>query len=114
MQIKGSHKNIYKLSAYALSQEKLETHRKKYEKQVRYWKKLKSEDVSTPICQEVVGMSRATFYRYRRHLNNLEKGILPPSKKPKTLRKASWGEAEIQLVLRLRRETLPMEKLRLP
>ncbi len=34
MQVKGLHKNIYKLSSYALSQEKLEIHRKKYEKQV--------------------------------------------------------------------------------
>lgn len=104
MQIKGLHKNIYKLSSYALSQEKLETHRKKYEKQVKHWKRLKLEGVSTVTCQEVVGVSRATFYRYQGHLKNLAKGILPPSKKPKTLRKASWEEAEIQLVLRLRRD----------
>ena len=35
MQITGLHKNIYKLSSYALSQEKLEQHRIKYEKQVK-------------------------------------------------------------------------------
>ena len=36
MQIIGSHKNIYKLSSYSLSQEKLEFHRKKYEKPVTF------------------------------------------------------------------------------
>ncbi len=52
MQIIGLHKNIYKLSSYALSQEKLEKHRIKYEKQVRHWQKLKSEGVSDRTCQE--------------------------------------------------------------
>ena len=41
MQINGLHKNIYKLSSYALSQEKLELHRKKYEKPVKTLEKVK-------------------------------------------------------------------------
>ena len=104
MQIKGLHKTIYKLSSYALSQEKLEVHRKKYEKQVNHWEKLKSEGVSEGTCQEIIGISRATYYRYKAHLTGLAKGILPPSKRSKTLRKPQWGEAEKQLVLTLRRE----------
>jgi transposase InsO family protein len=104
MQIKGLHKNIYKLSSYALSQEKLEEHRKKYEKQVKHWEKLKSEGVSNQTCQEIIGISRATYYRYKARLLELEKGILPPSKKPKSLRKPLWGESEMQHVLSLRRE----------
>ena len=104
MQIKGLHKNIYKLSSYALSQEKLETHRKKYEKPVRLWKKLKSEGISDETCQEIVGISRAQYYRNKNRLEALEKGILPPLKKPKSLRKPEWGESEMQLVLSLRRE----------
>jgi transposase InsO family protein len=104
MQIKGLHKNIYKLSSYSLSQEKLELHRKKYEKPVADWKKLKSEGVSDKTIQEIVGISRATYYRYKKHLNGLSKGILPPSKKPKNLRKPQWGESEKQLVLQIRRE----------
>ena len=98
MQIIGLHKNIYKLSSYALSQEKLETYRKKYEKQVKHWKQLKSEGVSYQTCQEVIGISRATYYRYKRRLHELAKGILPPSKRPKTVRKPLWGESEKQLV----------------
>lgn len=104
MQIKGLHKNIYKFSSYVLSQEKLETHRKKYEKQVKIWEKLKSEGVSDKTCQEAVGISKATYYRYNTRLIDLNKGILPPSKKPKSLRRPSWGESEMQFILRLRRE----------
>lgn len=104
MQIIGLHKNIYKLSSYALSQEKLEAHRKKYEKPVSGWQKLKSEGVSDETCQAILGISRATFYRYKRHLEGLSKGILPPSKKPRNLRKPKWGESEKQLILQIRRE----------
>lgn len=104
MQINGLHKNIYKLSSYALSQEKLEAHRKKYEKQVKHWEKLKCEGVSDKTCKEIIGISKATYYRYKARLIELNKGILPPSKKPKSLRKPSWGESEMQLILKLRRE----------
>ena len=89
MQIIALHKNIYKLSSYALSQEKLEGHRKKYEKQVKHWDKLKAEGVSDKTCQEVVGISKATYYRYKSLLADLAKGILLPSKRPKSLRRIS-------------------------
>ena len=104
MQIKRLHKNIYKFSSYALSQEKLEAHRKKYEKQIQGWEKLKSERVCDKTCKEILAISKATYYRYKARLIDLNKGILPPSKKPKSLRKPSWGESEMQLILRLRRE----------
>lgn len=104
MQIIGLHKNIYKLSSYALSQEKLEIHRKKYERPVKHWEKLKSERVCDQTCQEIIGISRSTYYRYKAHLAQLTKGILPPSKRPKSLRKPEWGESEMQLVLRIRKE----------
>lgn len=92
------------LSSYALSQEKLEIHRKKYEKPVKLWEQLKSEGVSDKACQAACGMSKSTYYRYKAHLYALSKGILPPSKRPKSLRKPQWGEAEMQLVLQIQRE----------
>jgi transposase InsO family protein len=104
MQIKGLHKNIYKLYSYALSQEKLEIHRKKYEKPVKLWEQLKSEGVSDKASQAACGISKSTYYRYKAHLENLSLGILPPSKKPKKVNKPRWGEAELQLVLSIRRE----------
>ncbi len=104
MQLIGLHKNIYNLSSYALSQEKFESHRKKYERPVKNWKKLKNEGVPDQTCQEIIAISRATYYRYKVRLAELEKGIIPSSKKPKSLRNSQWGESEMQLVLKLRRE----------
>ena len=104
MQIKVLHKNVYKLYRYSSEQENFEKHRKKYEKPVHLWRKLKSEGVSDRLCQSATGISKATYYRYKAYLEELAKGILPPPKHPKTLRKPQWGEAEKQLVLRLRRE----------
>lgn len=104
MQIKGLHKNIYKLYAYARTQECLDVYRKKYENKVHKWEKLISEGVSYKIAQEILGFSRATYYRTKKILKDLEKGIAPPSKRPKKLNKPRWGEAERQLVLMVRRD----------
>lgn len=103
MQIKRLHKNIYRLYAYARTQECLEVYRQKYLHQVQRWEKLGSEGVSLDLRQEIVGISRATYYRHRKMLRKLEKGIAPPSKKPKRLNKPRWGESHKQLVLQIRR-----------
>ena len=104
MQIKGLHKNIYKLYAYARTQECLDVYRKKYENKVGKWEKLASEGVSHKTAQEILSFSRATYYRMRKILKDLEKGIAPPSKRPKKLNKPRWGEPELQLVLMVRRD----------
>ena len=104
MQIKGLHKNIYKLSHYTLSQEKLDNCRKYYEKGVRKWESAQKQGCSNSFCQEHAGISRATYYRHKLHLKKLQEGTPPPSKRPKRLNKPKWGEAEMQLVLRIRRE----------
>jgi transposase InsO family protein len=103
MQIKGLHKNIYRLYAYARTQECLEAYRQKYQHQVQLWEKLGSEGVSIELRQEITGISRATYYRHRKILCKLEKGIAPPSKKPKRLNKPRWGQSHKQLVLQIRR-----------
>lgn len=104
MQIKGLHKNLYRLYTYARTQETLEVYRKKYEDIVTKWEKLKSEGTSDKLCQEFVGVSRATYYRAKSKLEILKQGIIPPHKKPRNLNKPKWGEAELQLVLKIRRE----------
>lgn len=104
MQLKGLHKNIYKLYAYSRTQECLEIYRKKYTKQVQLWVKLKQQGVSDNLSQEVVGISRATYFRHKKILNDLEKGVSPPSKRPKKLNKPRWGEAEKQIILTIRRD----------
>jgi putative transposase len=104
MQIKRLHKNFYKLWAYARTQICLDAYRKKYETQVSRWQKLKSEGVSDKTCQEIVGISRATYYRSKKIMENLNKGMKPPSKRPHKINKPHWGESEKQLVLKIRRE----------
>ena len=103
MQIKGLHKNIYRLYAYARTQECLEVYRQKYLHRVQSWEKLGSEGVSIELRQEITGICRATYYRHRKILRKLEKGIAPPSKKPNRLNKPRWGESHKQLVLQIRR-----------
>ena len=55
MQIKSLHKNVYKLYAYARTQECLDVYRKKYEEKVRRWERLVSEGVKKEIIQEILG-----------------------------------------------------------
>jgi transposase InsO family protein len=104
MQIKRLHKNIYKLYAYSRTQECLDVYRKKHEDKVRRWERLASKGLNPQVAQEILGFSRATYYRMKKILKNLEKGISPPSKSPKKRNKPKWGEAEKQLVLKIRRE----------
>ena len=104
MKINVLHKNIYRLYSYARTQEWLEVYRKKYQHKVQRWEKLAIEGISLKLKQEIVGISRATYYRHRKILKNLEKGITPPSKKPLKLNKPRWSESHKQLVLQIRRE----------
>src|ERR1700761_334410 len=104
MQIKGLHRNIYKLYAYARTQECLEKYQKLYQEGVSKWEKLSLEKVSLKLKEELSGISRATYFRHKKILKDLEKGIGPPSKRPKKLNKARWRESEKQFVLKLRRE----------
>jgi transposase InsO family protein len=113
MQIKGLHKNIYRLSQYALSQEKADSYRKRYEVAVKKWKAAKSQGCDEVFCQDHSGISKATYYRYKKKLKQLSKGILPPSNRPKRLRRPLWGESEKQLVLRIRRENPTYGKMKI-
>ncbi len=106
MQIHGLQKNVYKLYRYARTQECLDAYRQQYEDKVRRWQVLKAEGVCDKTCQQMVGISRATYYRYKRILDRLKRGITPPSKRPKRVNKPHWGEAEKQLVLRIRPDFL--------
>ena len=113
MQIKYLHKNIYRWYSYARTQECLESYRRHYADQVTRWSKLRAEGVSDKTCQEIVGISRATYFRHQKILRDLERGILPPSKRPLKVNRPLWGEAQMQQVLRLRRENPTYGKAKL-
>ena len=104
MQIHGLHKNIYRLYRYARTQECLDAYRQQYEGTVSQWQNLKAEGVCDGKCPQFVGISRSTYYRRKRRLERLARGIAPPSKRPKHVNKPRWGESEKQLVLRIRRD----------
>ncbi len=104
MQITGLHKCVYKLYAYARTQACLDVYRQAHEDKVRRWESLKAEGVSDKKCQHFSGISRSSYYRYKQVLEKLKRGIRPPSKRPRRVNKPRWGEAEKQLVLRIRRD----------
>ena len=60
MQILRQHKNVYKLYAWARTQESLDAYRIKYEDRVRHWNALRAEGVSLTKCAEFVGISHAS------------------------------------------------------
>jgi hypothetical protein len=104
MQIKRLHSNIYKLYRYSRTQECLEKYRQLYQISVDKWEEAKKNGCSQALAKKYAGISRATYYSRKRVLNNLNKGIVPPSKGPKRVNKPRWGESEKQLVLKIRRE----------
>ena len=104
MQIKGLHRNIYRLYRYARPQECLEKYRKLYQISVDKWCEAKENGGTDAFAKKYAGISRATYFRRKKILTDLNKGIVPPSKRPKRVNKPRWGESEKQLVLKVRRD----------
>lgn len=113
MQIRGLHKSLYKLYSYSRKQVELDAYYKKYETIVKQWDTFKEKGLSDKLLEEVVGCSRATYYRAKKILSNFKQGIKPLSKARKHQNKPLWGESEKQLVLRLRRENPTYGKTKL-
>jgi len=103
MQYKALHKSVYKLYAYARTQECLDAHRQHHEERVRLWQAHKAEGLTDEACQRLSGISRASYYRSKAALAALARGVSPPSKARRRQNKRRWGEAEKQLVLTIRR-----------
>jgi hypothetical protein len=65
---------------------------------------MKAEGLNDKLCQRLSAISRASYYRSKARLKKLALGITPPSKARRKQNKPQWGEAEKQLVLKIRRE----------
>ena len=104
MQIKYLHKSFYKLYGYTRKQETLDLYRKKYQGIVDQWEQLKTAGTDVKKIPSFVGYSRATYYRAKKILTEIDKGKLPPSKAPRRRNKPRWGESEKQRVLDIRRK----------
>jgi putative transposase len=114
MQIKYLPKNIYKMADYSLSQAKLDSLRREIEMQISNWQKLKKASVNEKIIAEITGISRAKYYRLKAKLAKLNKGILPPTKRPKTFRQSQIPQKTKDIILQIRREntTYGKEKIK--
>jgi len=104
MQIKRLHGSFYKLYTYTRKQEVLDFYRKKYQEIVMQWEELKAAGTTPKQIPKFIGYSRATYYRAKKILSDLDKGKLPPSKAPHKRNKPRWGESEKQRVLLIRRQ----------
>ena len=113
MQITCLPKNVYRLADYASRQGVLDAHRAGIEPSVRKWEKLRAEGTSEATCAEVIGISRATFFRWRRRLAAINSGEPPPSRAPRRRNKPQWGEAEVQLVLQIRDQNQTWGKIKI-
>lgn len=104
MQMISHPKQIFQLYKLARSKQCLEAYKNLYTDCVNKYQLSHDSGADPKTCQALSGISRATYYRYKKILKDLEDGILPPSKTPKKLNKPKWGESEKQLVLKIRRE----------
>ena len=106
MRIIGLPKSFRKAYEYAQKHHLLDQFYEQYEKPVSQWEYLrKTYRMSIKDLEKQIGISRATFYRYRRILRDIEEGKPLPSRKPRrNLKVKQWGEKEIKLVLKIRRE----------
>lgn len=104
MQIKSLHRQLYTISSYALRHNSVSRAANAgISAIVRKWQRLKVAGVSDAVCQDTLGISRATYYRYVQKLKAMSIGIPLPSKRPKNIRTTRWTEAQLQQLLALRR-----------
>ena len=93
-----------KLSNISDRNDAKERHLVKYIDKVIAWEKLSKQKVSNPIKQEFVKISRATYFRYKRKIQKIYKGIFPPTRKPKVFRQSKIPKEFKDIVLQIRRE----------
>lgn len=98
MQIKGLPRNLLRLNSYAERHPDISSPEAV---KVTFWEHLKSEGVSDKACADIVGISRPTFYRYRRRIQSKQSF----KNKPRRINRPQWGESEKQRVLEIRRKT---------
>jgi len=104
MQIQRMPQCFFTLANYVDRYKAREKHLDKYLPKVEAWEKLMKYGIEQKLLKEFVEISRSTYYRYKRHIKNIRKGILPVSTKSKQLRVSSLSKEVKGLVLKIRRE----------
>lgn len=107
MQVFGLHKSIYKLNRCVSPEESsLSPRIENIREQLKIWKKLKSHRVPDLEIAQITGMSRSSFYRFKKAINLYGlSGLERRSKRPKTFRASKIPNSTILLILKLRQES---------
>ena len=101
MQLKGLHKSIYTLANYSLRQEQAKkTKEHPYYEVVKAWNQLKKEGVSLKTLEEIIGISRATYYRYQKAVQS---GKALASRRPKRFRQSQIPKRSQDVILEIRK-----------
>lgn len=100
MQIRYLHKGLYKLYSLLCPEKIKSDYEKLCEKQVQQWELLHSKEISNKEKQEIVGISRATYYRKKLWL----RCPIYRSKRPKVVRQSRFGPDVYELIKKIRRE----------
>jgi len=102
MQIKYLHKNLYKLNRYFSRVFSEKKSNDRCAELVKHWQMLRKEGVSETVCQQTLGISRGSYYRYKGRMKQNRPAIA--SRRPKRLRQPQWTENDFQQVLMIRRQ----------
>jgi putative transposase len=102
MQIKYLHKNIYKLNRYFSRVISTKKSNNCCAERVSQWQVLRKEGISDTVCQQILGISRSSYYRYKSRIEQNQPAMA--SRRPKRLRKPEWTENDFQQVLMIRRQ----------
>ena len=94
MQIIQLPKNIRKAYDYAMKHQLFHEFREEHEARLCEWSRLRKKyKMSFKDLSKQFGFSRATYYRRRCILRDLNEGKAPPSK-PRRPKMRTWGAAE--------------------
>lgn len=105
MQIVHLHKSIYKLKRIVSPEENFDPKILIIKDQVKTWVKLKSHKVPERDISKITGISRASFYRYKKSIESFGlKGLERRSKRPKSFRTSKIPNETIELILKLRHD----------
>jgi len=98
-------RNFFKVCIYAERSNILHEFRLKYEAAIREWTHLRrTYKMSFADLSKQFGFSRATYYRRRKILAELDVGKAPICRKLQRPIQRKWSETEMALALKIRRE----------
>lgn len=105
MQIIHFSKSVCKAHDYAQKRCVFSEFCERYEKPISEWTNLRQKyKMSFEDLSKQFGFSRATYYRKRRILRDLDEGKAQPRSKPQRPQLRKWGAAEVAQVLEIRRK----------